>query len=319
MLSEINASSQCLFPEMCGTHEVHPGEVNPPSIYQGPLVRVRDLSGAFCIFSNTTITLSCQASLWSAEGIPARLSTGWSRKHPPNAFCLGRILFPQTTDAMCAALLITPFVKLWFCFPQRRTYFIEHLSRMRTQGTKSCLERCFTPLWMYSQSFLLSPLLFIWQKCLELKTNLMAQQKETRSSLERLKTLIRLIQNEQMIQVTMTTTTTTSLLSIPWIKPSAASVAMHKALQPSQGNNWQESAVWGLRKGRQETLCTWAEERWNWNKWQKGQSQFWYACRAVSPVCRSLWQQVPTEWVVLRFHICQDLQRLWHFVLLCWP
>lgn len=81
MLSEINASSQCLFPEMCGTHEMHPGEVNPPSIYQGPLVRVRDLSGAFCIFSNTTITLSCQASLWSAEGIPARLSTGWSRKH----------------------------------------------------------------------------------------------------------------------------------------------------------------------------------------------------------------------------------------------
>ncbi|KAF4795041.1 PHD finger protein 21B [Turdus rufiventris] len=75
------------------------------------------------------------------------------------------------------------------------------------------------------------------KKCLELKTNLMAQQKETRSSLERLKTLIRLIQNEQMIQVTMTTTTTTSLLSIPWIKPSAASAAMHKALQPSQGNN----------------------------------------------------------------------------------
>ncbi|KAF2979752.1 hypothetical protein EK904_012776 [Melospiza melodia maxima] len=75
------------------------------------------------------------------------------------------------------------------------------------------------------------------KKCLELKTSLMAQQKGTQSSLERLKTLIRLIQNEQMIQVTMTTTTTTSLLSIPWIKPSAASAAMHKALQPSQGNN----------------------------------------------------------------------------------
>ncbi|XP_014111507.1 PREDICTED: PHD finger protein 21B isoform X1 [Pseudopodoces humilis] len=75
------------------------------------------------------------------------------------------------------------------------------------------------------------------KKCLELKTSLMAQQKGTQSSLERLKSLIRLIQNEQMIQVTMTTTTTTSLLSIPWIKPSAASAAMHKALQPSQGNN----------------------------------------------------------------------------------
>ncbi|NWW71068.1 PF21B protein, partial [Climacteris rufus] len=75
------------------------------------------------------------------------------------------------------------------------------------------------------------------KKCLELKTSLLAQQKGTQSSLERLKTLIRLIQNEQMIQVTMTTTTTSSLLSIPWIKPSPASASMHKALQPSQGNN----------------------------------------------------------------------------------
>ncbi|NXE97223.1 PF21B protein, partial [Menura novaehollandiae] len=75
------------------------------------------------------------------------------------------------------------------------------------------------------------------KKCLELKTSLLAQQKGTQSSLERLKALIRLIQNEQMIQVTMTTTTTSSLLSVPWIKPSPASTAMHKALQPSQGNN----------------------------------------------------------------------------------
>ncbi|NXP23903.1 PF21B protein, partial [Scytalopus superciliaris] len=75
------------------------------------------------------------------------------------------------------------------------------------------------------------------KKCLELKTSLLAQQKGTQSSLERLKTLIRLIQSEQMIQVTMTTTTTSSLLSVPWIKPSAGSAAMHKALQPSQGNN----------------------------------------------------------------------------------
>ncbi|XP_057282970.1 PHD finger protein 21B isoform X3 [Pezoporus wallicus] len=75
------------------------------------------------------------------------------------------------------------------------------------------------------------------KKCLELKTSLLAQQKGTQSSLERLKTLIRLIQNEQMIQVTMTTTTTSSLLTVPWIKPSPASAAMHKALQQSQGNN----------------------------------------------------------------------------------
>ncbi|XP_073172325.1 PHD finger protein 21B isoform X5 [Lepidochelys kempii] len=72
------------------------------------------------------------------------------------------------------------------------------------------------------------------KKCLELKNSLLAQQKGTQSSLERLKTLIRLIQNEQMIQVTMTTTTTSSLLTVPWIKPSSASAAKHKALQQSQ-------------------------------------------------------------------------------------
>ncbi|XP_029455923.1 PHD finger protein 21B [Rhinatrema bivittatum] len=77
----------------------------------------------------------------------------------------------------------------------------------------------------------------VMQKCLEQKNNLLTQQKETLSSLERLKTLIRLIQNEQMIQVTMTTTTTSSLLTVPWIKPSSASTAMHKALQHSQGKN----------------------------------------------------------------------------------
>lgn len=75
------------------------------------------------------------------------------------------------------------------------------------------------------------------KKCLEQKSSLLAQQKGTQSSLERLKNLIRLIQNEQMIQVTMTTTTTSSLLTVPWIKPSSASAAMHKALQQSQSNN----------------------------------------------------------------------------------
>ncbi|NXM74164.1 PF21B protein, partial [Serilophus lunatus] len=75
------------------------------------------------------------------------------------------------------------------------------------------------------------------KKCLELKSSLLAQQKGTQSSLERLKTLIRLIQKEQLIQVTMTSSTTSALLSMPWMQPCPGSAALHKALQPSQGNN----------------------------------------------------------------------------------
>lgn len=76
------------------------------------------------------------------------------------------------------------------------------------------------------------------KKCLELKNSLLLQQKGVQTSLERLKTLIRLIQNEQVIQVTMTTTTTSSLLTVPWIKPSPSTVAtIHRALQPAQDNN----------------------------------------------------------------------------------
>ncbi|XP_063302801.1 PHD finger protein 21B isoform X1 [Pelobates fuscus] len=77
------------------------------------------------------------------------------------------------------------------------------------------------------------------KKCLDLKNSLLAQQKGTQSSLERLKTLIRLIQSEQMIQVTMTTTTSSSssLLTVPWIKPSSAAAPLHKGLQQSQSNN----------------------------------------------------------------------------------
>lgn len=94
-------------------------------------------------------------------------------------------------------------------------------------------------VWHQSECILSLPFsLFVWQKCLELKSSLLAQQKGTQSSLERLRTLIRLIQNEQMIQVTMTTTTTSSLLTMPWIKPSSASAAMHQTLQHSQGHNW---------------------------------------------------------------------------------
>ena len=63
------------------------------------------------------------------------------------------------------------------------------------------------------------------QKVMDVRERLIGQQRDTQSSLERLKALIRLIQRDQMIQVTMTATATTtgvSLLSLPWIKPSGA-------------------------------------------------------------------------------------------------
>lgn len=78
---------------------------------------------------------------------------------------------------------------------------------------------------------LLSPL----QKCLELKTSLLAQQRGTQSSLDRLRALLRRIQGEQMLQVTMTTTSPAPLLAGPWTQPPAA--AMHAALQHPQGHN----------------------------------------------------------------------------------
>uniref|UniRef100_A0A8C1S2H7 PHD-type domain-containing protein n=1 Tax=Cyprinus carpio TaxID=7962 RepID=A0A8C1S2H7_CYPCA len=85
-------------------------------------------------------------------------------------------------------------------------------------------------------------------KCIEQKECLLGQKRETQTSLERLKTLIRLIQRDQMIQVTMTATTTTgaSLLSLPWIKatgtsttaPTAgSSTVQHKTTLQPQGNN----------------------------------------------------------------------------------
>lgn len=73
------------------------------------------------------------------------------------------------------------------------------------------------------------------QKCLELKTSLLAQQRGTQSSLDRLRALLRLIQGEQMLQVTMTTTSPAPLLAGPWTKPSTA--AIHSALQHPQGHN----------------------------------------------------------------------------------
>uniref|UniRef100_A0A8C9DKG8 PHD finger protein 21B n=1 Tax=Prolemur simus TaxID=1328070 RepID=A0A8C9DKG8_PROSS len=64
---------------------------------------------------------------------------------------------------------------------------------------------------------------------------LLARQRGTQSSLDRLRALLRLIQGEQMLQVTMTTTSPAPLLAGPWTKPSAA--AVHPTLQHPQGHN----------------------------------------------------------------------------------
>ncbi|XP_012890877.1 PREDICTED: PHD finger protein 21B [Dipodomys ordii] len=73
------------------------------------------------------------------------------------------------------------------------------------------------------------------QKCLELKTSLLARQRGTQSSLDRLRTLLTLIQGEQTLQVTMTTASPAPRLAGPWTKPSAA--ALHSSLQHPQGHN----------------------------------------------------------------------------------
>ncbi|CAK6973875.1 PHD finger protein 21B isoform X1 [Scomber scombrus] len=69
------------------------------------------------------------------------------------------------------------------------------------------------------------------QQCMDVRERLVDQQRDTQASLERLKALIRLIQRDQVIQVTMTTTTTipASLLSQSWIKPTST------ALPPAPG------------------------------------------------------------------------------------
>ncbi|XP_039648096.1 LOW QUALITY PROTEIN: PHD finger protein 21B [Perca fluviatilis] len=63
------------------------------------------------------------------------------------------------------------------------------------------------------------------KQCMDVRERLLGQQRDTQASLERLKALIRLIQRDQLIQVTMTTTATigaASLLSQSWIKPTSA-------------------------------------------------------------------------------------------------
>lgn len=85
------------------------------------------------------------------------------------------------------------------------------------------------------------------QQCVDLRERLLGQQRDTQASLDRLKTLIRLIQRDQLIQVTMTTTATiaASLLSQSWSKPtstaapgpSAAPLQMNHANGQDDANN----------------------------------------------------------------------------------
>ncbi|XP_006980330.1 PHD finger protein 21B [Peromyscus maniculatus bairdii] len=73
------------------------------------------------------------------------------------------------------------------------------------------------------------------KKCLELKTSLLTRQRGTQSSLDRIRALLRLIQGEQMLQVSMATTSPTPLLAGPWTKPSTTTV--RTALQHPQSHN----------------------------------------------------------------------------------
>ncbi|KAJ3612410.1 hypothetical protein NHX12_020686 [Muraenolepis orangiensis] len=65
------------------------------------------------------------------------------------------------------------------------------------------------------------------ERCMDVRERLLGQQRNTQASLERVKALIRLIQRDQVIQVTMTATTTAeaSLLSLPWIKPASTATS----------------------------------------------------------------------------------------------
>lgn len=72
------------------------------------------------------------------------------------------------------------------------------------------------------------------QRCVDLRDHLLGQQRDTQASLERLKALIRLIQRDQLIQVTMTA----SLLTQSWIK--ATSTAAGPSATPLQKSHSQD-------------------------------------------------------------------------------
>lgn len=65
------------------------------------------------------------------------------------------------------------------------------------------------------------------KQCMDVRERLLEQQRDTQATLDRIKSLIRLIQRDQVIQVTMTTTATigSSLLSQAWIKTTSTIMA----------------------------------------------------------------------------------------------
>ncbi|KAI3366740.1 hypothetical protein L3Q82_009224, partial [Scortum barcoo] len=83
------------------------------------------------------------------------------------------------------------------------------------------------------------------KQCMDLRERLLGQQRDTQASLDRLKALIRLIQRDQLIQVTMTTTATitASLLSQSWIKTTSAAAPGPSAtpLQKSHAHSQDDS------------------------------------------------------------------------------
>ncbi|XP_053169806.1 PHD finger protein 21B [Scomber japonicus] len=84
------------------------------------------------------------------------------------------------------------------------------------------------------------------QQCMDVRERLVDQQRDTQASLERLKALIRLIQRDQVIQVTMTTTTTitASLLSQSWIKQPTSTAPLPPPLQPGVTSGTRVNQKW---------------------------------------------------------------------------
>ncbi|KAK7896760.1 hypothetical protein WMY93_022085 [Mugilogobius chulae] len=78
------------------------------------------------------------------------------------------------------------------------------------------------------------------KQCMDVRDKLLEQQRDTRASLDRIKSLLRLIQRDQVIQVTMTTTSTiaASLLSQAWMKPTSTAMTSPLA-SPAQKSHAQ--------------------------------------------------------------------------------
>ncbi|XP_034018964.1 PHD finger protein 21B isoform X2 [Thalassophryne amazonica] len=68
-----------------------------------------------------------------------------------------------------------------------------------------------------------------FKRCMDVRDRLLGQQRDTQASLDRLKSLIRLIQRDQLIHVTMTTIAT-SLHPQPWIKATSSTAIISSTL-----------------------------------------------------------------------------------------